>query len=1073
MTLSKNNLKPIKSFFMRYLVLSGLLFIAVTVVSQSNPNQSVVWSIGKADHTGSEFALAPDGFRKFVEHDFGYEDKYYLIGHSSEKSDFPYVIPGPADTWGGTWSTAGWRINQVNILFGINQLSPNGNYKLIIALSDYAKEFLPLIKVSINNQMWKEQLTAPGYDLQSQKHPTYQEPVKDSLSLTGHFKNATPTTIEIPLDKDVLKKGGNSIIIEVLEGSWILFDYVQLIGNSIPLEKPEKVFIRDIKAADYELIQKGKRMQPLLVNIEHLSGLPEVSIELDGKPVFSEKAEKGNYEFEVPMPAVLQAKQSKYLIRVDGKTIATGMIKRSKQRLQTLSDYVDTRIGSGHSRWMIAPGPWMPFGMVKLSPDNQNSGWQAGYQPSFESIGTFSHIHEWTMAGLGIFATNGVLKTKIGDELKPGSGYRSAIDKRTEEAPIGYYKARLNDYDIKAELTATTRCGMLRFTFPKDRDSSRILLDLHIPSENDYQLKNIYLHKTSNHRIEGFAHQFSPRVWSDLNQDYIVHFVIEFDQPIQSTGGWINDRIYYGPTLKAENSKDAGFFVQFNAKANPVVTVRSGISLVSIENADLNLKTEISQPFGWNFEAVRQQQVKQWNDIFDRIKITTSNRQEKIRFYNAMYRSICGRTIWSDINGQWRGTDGKVQQMNHPGNFALGGDAFWNTFWNLNQFWNLASPEWSNQWVNSQLAMYDAYGWLAKGPGGMNYIPVMVAEHEIPMMTAAYQMGIRNYDTTKLLEAVVKMQTTPAQKVFNGFAGNRDLVPYLEYHYVPSDKGRFSNTMEYAFDDWSVGQLAKSMGEEGLYKAFNDRGSWWKNAMDKDGYCHMKLSNGDWTADFDPFRSGANRHYVEGNAWQLSFFVPQDVPALVNTIGKQKFIDRLEWGFKASEPWRYNGMNDQYWDYPVVQGNQQSMHFPFLFNWASKPWSTQKWSRSVIERYYGYGVGNTYLGDEDQGQMSAWLVMAALGLFQTDGGCSANPVYEIASPLFEKIEIDLGERFNRGKTFVITAKGASRRNMYIQRAVLNGQEWKSFKFPVSELLKGGTLNLEMGPAPNEAWGLEK
>jgi predicted alpha-1,2-mannosidase len=501
------------------------------------------------------------------------------------------------------------------------------------------------------------------------------------------------------------------------------------------------------------------------------------------------------------------------------------------------------------------------------------------------------------------------------------------------------------------------------------------------------------------------------------------------------------------------------------------VQVRSGISLVSIDNADLNLKTEITKPFGWNFNAVRQNQVNTWNDIFNRVKISTTNRLDKVRFYNSMYRSICSRNTWSDINGEWRGTDGKMQQLKNKDDVALGCDAFWNTFWNLNQVWNLITPEWSNRWVNSQLAMYDAYGWLAKGPAGMNYIPVMVGEHEIPQMVAAYQMGIRGFDADKVLKAAVKMQTTPAQKVFSGFAGNRDLVEYEKHKYVPSDKGRFSNTMEYSYDDWTVGQLAKSLGKTDVYNKFNARGYWWRNTIDSAGYSHMKLSNGEWTKNFDPFRSGANEHYVEGNAWQLTFFVPQDVPALVKTIGKKKFIDRLEWGFKESEPWRYNGMNDQYWDYPVVQGNQQSMHFAFLFNWAGKPWSTQKWSRSILDRFYGYGVGNAYLGDEDQGQMSAWLVMASLGLFQTDGGARVNPIYEIGSPLFAKTEIDLGERFGRGKKFTIIAKDASPNNMYVQKATLNGHVLNSFKFPASELLKGGSLVLQMGSQPNTKWGI--
>ncbi len=315
------------------------------------------------------------------------------------------------------------------------------------------------------------------------------------------------------------------------------------------------------------------------------------------------------------------------------------------------------------------------------------------------------------------------------------------------------------------------------------------------------------------------------------------------------------------------------------------------------------------------------------------------------------------------------------------------------------------------------------------------------------------------------------MQTTPSQKLFTGYVGNRDLKEYLKYHYVPSDKGRFSNTMEYSYDDWCVGQLAKTLNKTDIYKTFNARGYWWKNAIDSDGYCHLKLSNGKWVQDFDPFRSGANKHYVEGNAWQLTYFVPQDVPALANFIGKDEFAERLDWGFKVSEPWRYNGMNDQYWDYPVVQGNQQSMHFAFLFNWVGKPWLTQKWSRSILERYYGYGIANAYLGDEDQGQMSAWFVMAAIGLFQTDGGCRSNPVYEIGSPLYKKIEIDLGQVYGRGKKFTIIARHASRLNKYVQSASLNGKPLNSFMFPAKELLKGGTLTLEMGAEPNPEWGI--
>ena len=877
---------------------------------------SEIWSIGKADRSAGEFALAPSGFRNFIAEDFGYEDKFYLVNRSSAADDFPYVLPGPADTWGGTWPTAGWRTHQVNILFGLEGYAGHGHCRLVIDLADFSKRFIPLVKVSVNTQDSEFRPAAPGYDASDQKKPGQMEPVTDTLSLAGDYSEATPYRIEIPIKPGVLRNGGNEITISVLEGSWILFDHVALEGGAgVSAQTPGDVFIRDIAPAGYEIQDGGKRFQPLVVDVEHIDGEPVLDVELDGKRVFSSEVEKGRYQFEVPMPAVKKAKSGSYRVLCDGKEIASGTVVRSPQRTQTLADYVDTRIGTAHSRWMIAPGPWMPFSMVKMSPDNQNTGWQAGYQPSFENIGCFSHIHEWTMGGLGIMAANGKLETRVGDEQDPDGGYRSRIDKRTEKAGIGYYAADLTDYGIKAEVTATTRCGFERFTFPADRGDGRILIELHPQTEYGIQLKSVDVRKVNDFRIEGSVHQFSPGVWSnDADQDYVLNFVIEFDRPIKSLGSWLDGDITPDTeNLLCRECGEAGLFAVFDTGETPVVQVRSGISMVSVDNASENLLKEVSEPFGWDFEAVKQNQIDTWNELFDRITVKTDNRLEKVRFYN---------------------------------------------------------------------------------------------------------------------------------------------------------------NMEYSFDDWTVGQLAKSLGDEALYKKFNDRGYWWKNVISEDGYCQMKDSKGQWLPDFDPFRSGANQHYVEGNAWQLTFFVPQDVPALVEKIGKERFTGRLLWGFNQDEAFRYNAPNDQYWDHPVVQGNQQSMHFAFLFNWAGTPWNTQKWSRSILERYYGYGTANAYLGDEDQGQMSAWAVMAAIGLFQTDGGCRAEPVYEIASPSFEEVTIDLGGRYGRGGKFTIKAHNASRNNIYVQSAVLNGKPLNSFMFPASELLKGGELVLEMGPEPDKDWGVE-
>ncbi|MFO7852353.1 MAG: GH92 family glycosyl hydrolase [Bacteroidota bacterium] len=1032
-----------------------IIFSLAVFLFSCKPEPQILWQIGKGDNSAAEFALSYDTYEQFLDKDFGWEDGYYLIGHSTEKEDWPFILPGPSDQWGGTWGTAGWRSHTLTILFGMQKVPRSGTWTLIIDLVNNHRDDPPVMKTIVNGKSWKFTL-----------------PEGESNDITGDAVSDTSEyLIEIPLPPGLIREGGNEIRLTTLEGSWLIFDQVRMVAPGNAKLKPQaELFVRKVEASDYEINDIKGPAQALLVDVQHLEGRPELEVVLDGEAIFMEPLETGRYIFEVPMPAVESLQESIYRILSNGSFIEEGIVQRRPVEPVTPADYVDTKMGTAHSRWMIAPGPWMPFSMVKLSPDNQNSGWQAGYDPIFESIGCFSHIHEWTMAGLGLMPTNGPLVTEIGDERKLDEGYRSRINTETEEAPLGYYKAELTDYGITAELTATTRCGFQRYTFPKDKKGSRVLVDLQIPAEYGYQLEEVHIAKVGDKRIEGYSRQHTPNTWSGgVSQEYTVHFVVEFDRTIQKMGFWTEKGLVEDVSyLETDSPGDAGAFLEFNTEGNPVVQVRSAISYVSRENAAKNLEHEIIKAFGWDFDAVRQNNLDVWNDLLERVEISTSDRREKRRFYTNMYRALCSRNIFSDVDGKWVDSGERVRQMEDPSSPALGCDAFWNTFWNLNQFWNLVTPEWSNRWVNSQLAMYDAGGWLAKGPAGMEYIPVMVAEHEIPLIVGAYQMGVRDFDVEKAFQAIKKMQTTPAREVDGGFAGNRDLLPYLQYKYVPYDKGRFSNTMEYSFDDWTVSQFAKTLGKEDDHNTFLKRGYYWRNAIDPEtGYARMKNSKEQWLPDFDPYRSGANHHYVEGNAWQLTFFVPQDVPALAEAIGKERFIERLEWGFRESEKLRFNGKRDQYWDYPVAHGNQQSMHFAYLFNWVGKPWLTQKWSRAILDRYYGYGLSNAYLGDEDQGQMSAWFLMASIGLFQTDGGCRSTPIYEIGSPLFPKVVIDLGNRYGRGGKFVIEAKNASRINKYVQNAILNGQPLNDFKFPAVELLKGGKLELEMGPEPNE------
>ncbi|MCK7554072.1 hypothetical protein MKQ70_03230 [Chitinophaga sedimenti] len=413
--------------------------------------------------------------------------------------------------------------------------------------------------------------------------------------------------IDIPVNKSVLQQGGNEISLTILEGSWLVFDQVKLTGPAgVKLNRPDKVFVRSVAPAAYEL--EGNK-QPLLVHVAHLKGKPLLQVKLDGNNIFSQRLDTAGYWFEAPMPAVKTATQSHYEVYADGKLLQAGKVDRAPQKLQTPAGYVDTKMGVAHSRWMIAPGPRMPFSMVKLSPDNRDAGWQAGYDPIYESVGTFSHIHEWTMAGVGTLPVNGPLKIKGGGQRSEGEGYRSQIDKSTEKAPLGVYEVVLKDYNIKAELTATTRCSFQRYTYPRATDS-RIMIDLQIPAEYRYDLKDVTLRKVSDTRIEGVSRQFTANAWSgDVNQDYKVHFVMEFDQPVRKFGTWKNDDISDKDIISSGPLKDAGAFVEFDTRDNPVVQVRTGISLVSLENAAMNLEQEITRPYAWSFDDVKQAQM--------------------------------------------------------------------------------------------------------------------------------------------------------------------------------------------------------------------------------------------------------------------------------------------------------------------------------------------------------------------------------------------------------------------------------------------------------------------------------
>jgi predicted alpha-1,2-mannosidase len=739
-------------------------------------------------------------------------------------------------------------------------------------------------------------------------------------------------------------------------------------------------------------------------------------------------------------------------------------------------DYVDPMIGTHDSRWMQFPGSSRPFGMVKLSPDNQETGWKAGYEYDIDNIAGFSHIHSWTMAGVLTMPTVGELQIDPGPENHPERGYRSKFSHVNEKASAGYYSVLLDDSGIKAELTTTTRAGFHRYTFPKS-DSARILVDLFTPSEYGYEISWAQIKKVSDREIEGMVYQQALRK-ANYNE-YIVHYVIRFSKPFESMNGWVQDNVYRNQEFITSGfeHRDIGSFLNFKTEAGEQIMMQVGISLVSTEQARLNLETELN-PFNWDFDAVVKDSQQEWDKLLSSVEVQSKDEELKKKFYTNMYRAYVGRTIWSDVNGKYIDMYEKEQTMadNKP---IYGCDAFWISFWNLNPLWSLATPEIANNWVVSMLEIHKRGGWLPKGPTGIEYSGIMVASHQISLLTNAYHKGIRNYDVNKVYEAITKLQTEPGRPhEAGGYVGNRHLKDYMALGYVPDDIGPVSNTLAYAYDDWTVGQMAKALGKQKDYMTFTKRSFNYKNVFDPSiGYMRRKNRDGSW-ASFSPFGDVAwlGSGFVEGNSWQYTYFVPHDLSGLIQLLGRDEYNNRLEAGFEKSASHNFNSENlgsnslEGMGVLPVNHGNQPNMQAAYLFNFSGKPWLTQKWANEIMKKYYGSTARNGWLGDEDEGQMGAWFVLSAMGLFEMDGGASVKPIYEIGTPKFEKVTINLDPKYYPGGKFVIEAKNVSDQNIYIQSATLNGKPLNKPWFYHEELVKGGTLVFKMGPRPNEKWG---
>jgi predicted alpha-1,2-mannosidase len=1062
-----------------FLVSLGLGLITFAGNARAGDAQPL-WQIGTMDKSDSEFALAHGDYTNFISN-FGSAEHAFYVGLSDPKTDWPCILPGPFDRWAGSFynSRNGNEWDQMNTLpigFVLGQVSTNGECVFTVAFCDVNHEHPPHLRITINGVNFERDLRAGGSD----------------KSLEGDFSMAKPQTIQVPFPASMLRQGYNEIVLRAVGGgSWCLFDALKLDAPAgVTLAPTSQTVIRSISAPPYAVSSKRKTPATVRMEVYRADGPGNLEVQIGGD-VQTVAVQSGLQALEVPAPA--SSERTRIRISAGGETLCDTDLDLHVCEPVTPSDYVDVFMGTAHSRWMIAPGPWMPFGMVKIAPDNQAESWCAGYDYTHEYIDCFSHIHEWTMAGLGMMPTVGPLRTHPGLD---GTGYSSHFDKSTEHGGIGFYDVVLADSGIKVELTATTRASLQRYTFPAD-DQARVLIPFLLPNEYQMHVLSAKVRRTGPDEIEGSIQTDVPGPYG-CDQNYTLYFVSQFSRPFDELGGWQNlagaavtiRRGYLRPAGELKGwdggeihsnvqelamSGDCGAFVNFKTTDGEKIEVRTGISLVSVDNARQNLKEELSGPSGWDFAAVVQNQRKVWNELFNRVEIESPNAREKTRFYSNAYRAFSGRNIWSDANGQWVDPYGRVQKLKNPKNVMLGSDALWTTFWNLNPLMNLMAPDWSACWTKSELQLYEKCGWLAKGPAGLKYISVMVAEHEIPLMVAAYQAGISGLDPEEILAAAVKMQTSmPVTTPGGGKAGNENLAGYLKYGYVPVDgplKGHPSNTFEYAYDDWTVAQLALALGHKELAMKFFERSQNWHNSFDPEtGFARPRLSDGEWRTPFQPMGEPSGpTDFTEANAWQYSWFVPQDVPGLIGAMGHDRFVDRLNGAFESMAHARFNATSGINQNYQINQGNETCMQVPWLFNWAGEPWLTEKWTHETLEAYYGYNPADAYLGDEDQGQMASWFLLCAMGLYQTDGGCRMDPIYEIASPLYPKITIHLSRKYYGGKTFTIEAHNVSPENIYIQSATFNGKPLNQWWIRQKDVIKGGTLALELGPEPNKDW----
>lgn len=744
-------------------------------------------------------------------------------------------------------------------------------------------------------------------------------------------------------------------------------------------------------------------------------------------------------------------------------------------------------IDSAHSRWFFFSSASRPFGMVNLSPDMAIDGaWDSGYRHNEDSIKVFSHVHAWQLSGIPVLPTTGEFRGHLGPDI-----YGSSYTHETEIVRPGYHKIVLDDYDVIAELTSTTRVGFHRYTWPES-DQSHILFDFTTILGPSATLEGS-VEKVNDSELQGFGVMDGT---IRRTKPVTVYFVAQFDKPFESFSGWKN-----GELVSADNvieGENTGAYVQFSSSEGEITKMKVGISYVSTEQARLNLQTELPH---WDFDRVVEESRDEWNQWLSRIKVEGGTEKQQQRFYTDLWKALQGRRIISDVNGKYLDMTGEeprtgqipLDEQGQPLFNHHNSDSFWGAQWSLNTLWHLVYPEITEDFVNSMLMMYDDGGLIPRGPSGGNYTYVMTGASTTPFIVSAWLKGIKGFDVEKAYEGLRKNHfpgglMSKAGYEHETFKGG-GIEYYIERGYIPYPlyeesygfhQAGAGQTLEYAYQDWALSQLANGLGKEQDYELFSRRAGNYQNLWNPDkGWMWPRDHQGNWedSEEFDHLTYAGP--WVESNGAQYTWWVPHDLNGLAELMGGQKiFTDKLNNSFeKAQEHLFTSGIAhametlEDYRRVYINYGNQQSMQTAWLFNHSGAPWLTQYWTRQISEEVYGHlTYDRGYSGDEDQGLMGSLAVLIKMGLFSVDGGVYHEPFYEIGSPIFDKITIQLNQNYYSGETFVIETENNGPENYYIQSATLNGETWDKAWLKHVEVVEGGSLHLKMGPIPNKEWG---